>query len=253
MKINKNVPSPINQKGHGLSKKDETFKEPKDTVILGNKEKDSSPDLKGPGEIKKFFQKNGKVLSNSHTQERARELLERKKEGIKEEVIVNTDKHMHSIFHGVPDFVNSYDHKGVAFRHYFKTEDQKESALNDNSLIAGPVPYVQKGGMRYDYVDLVGVFLTKPEVEPDAVGVPGHNLYIDLTLPPDTAVLEIEPGRIYMIGGDPKRPDWIVESYKKYKSGEEIPAYMKSTMERIDGEGGIKEPTKVYFHNAEKE
>ncbi|MDD5207164.1 MAG: hypothetical protein PHS17_17195 [Desulfobacterales bacterium] len=194
------------------------------------------------------------VLSNAHTRQRAEKLLEKRKNGLREEVLVNTDEHMHSIFHGVPENVRPFNPKGVVFRHYFGSQEQKEKALQENSLVAGPVSYAQvyPGGIRRDYVDLVGVFLTKPEVKPGDVGVPGHNVYVDLVLPEDTPVLEIEPGRIYFIPGEPNSPQWIKDYYRQHKEGKEVPNWVLPTMKKIDDAGGLHEPTRVYFYEDKK-
>lgn len=192
-------------------------------------------------------------LSNAHTRARAEELLEMKKKGTTDETIVNNDKHVHIVTHGVPSYVKPFDHEGVTFRHYFATDDQKENALAMQALIAGPVSYAQVSpGLRIDFPDLAGVFLTLPNVKPENVGVPGHTGYVDMKLPADTSVLEIEKGSIYLIAGEPKLPDWIVNYYNKYKAGETVPEYMLSTMKKIEAGGGIKEATEVYFYPLEK-
>lgn len=191
---------------------------------------------------------SGEAHSNAETQGRAQTLLKMKSAGIKEEVLVNNDRHIHIVNHGVPFTVNSYNHKGITFRHYFASEEQKESAMKTGALIGGPVAYAQVSCCyRADYPDLAGVFITKPDVKPEEVGVPGRNIYVDLQFPADTGVMEIEPGKIYLVPSEVKRPDWIVDYYKKYKAGEEVPSYVLPTVQKIDQEGGLKEPTKVYF------
>lgn len=199
--------------------------------------------------LSQCFTPEVKHLSNAHTIERMNALLKKKKEGVREEVVINNDEHIHTIYHGVPDYVKPFNHKGVVFRHYFANEEQKKSALSTEALIAGPVAYAQVyfGGIRNDFPDLTGVFFTLPGVDPSEVGVPGRTVYVDVELPDDTGLVEIEPGKIYMVPGDPKRPDWIVDYYNKYKNGEKVPDYVLSTLKRIEAQGGIKEPTKVFF------
>jgi|GEM_PF-5198330 len=187
--------------------------------------------------------------SNAETQMRAQKLLSMKSAGTKEEVLVNNDRHIHVVIHGVPGTVNSCNHKGVTFRHYFASEEQKQAAMKSGALIAGPVAYAQVSCCyRADYPDLAGVFVTKPDVKPEQVGVPGRSVYVDLQFPADTGVLEIEPGKIYLVPSEYKRPDWIVDYYRKYKAGEEVPSYVLPSLQKIDQEGGLKEPTKVYFN-----
>jgi hypothetical protein len=54
-----------------------------------------------------------------------------------------------------------------------------------------------------------------------------------------------------MVPGEPKKPDWIVDYYNKYKNGEKVPDYVLSTLKEIEAKGGIKEPTKVFFNGKE--
>lgn len=209
---------------------------------------------KTPGfsDVMTHFLKNEKETSNAPTVENMKALLDRKKSGVKSKVIINNDKHIHTEFSGVPDFVEPYDHRGVTFRHFFRSKEQKSSALSSGKLIAGPVSYAQVyGGVRNDYLDLTGVFITKPGVKPEDVGVPGHDVYIDIRFPDDTGVVEIEPGLIYMVPGKPKIPDWIADYYNKYKTGEKIPDYVLSSVKKIEANGGITPPTSVFF-TAEK-
>jgi hypothetical protein len=240
---------PVDLSGRAMSEESAAIAAP-DSVALHRKgsrkaEQDTPPSMLV---MQQLCKGGGRELSNAHTKARAEELLAKQKEGMVEETIVNNDKHIHLVYHGVPSQVKLFDHKGVTFRHYFGTTGQKQSAVTQKALVAGPVAYAQVSpGYRADYVDLVGVFLTKPDVKPEQVGVPGHGDYVDMRLPADTAVLEIEPGAIYLVPGDPKRPDWIVDYYNKFKAGEKVPDYVMATIKKIDAEGGLKEPTKVYF------
>lgn len=186
--------------------------------------------------------------SNAGTMETAEAVLEKIKDGVREETLVNDDKHMHTIISGIPSFVKSYSHKGIKFRHYFANSEQKKKASGEQMLIAGPLCYVQKsGGIRIDFVDLTGVFLTKPGVKPEFVGVPEHNDYLDFKLPLDTAVLEIEKDKIYYVPGNPMTPGWIAEHYKTYKSGGQVPGYVMKSIEKLDKSGGVKDPVHVHF------
>jgi len=220
--------------------------------IKGGNDAGPQKSVFSPEIMKKACRENKKVFSNAHTQELAQKLLEKKKDGVREEILQNTDKRMHSKFVGIPDSVKLFDHSGVTFRHYFGSKEDKSRALSENSLVAGPVSYAQvSSGIRKDFTDLVGIFLTMPDVEPGYVGVSGHNSFVDLKLPEDTAILEIEPGKIYMIPGEPKRQGWIVENYKKFKKGEPVPSYMLEMLRGIDKKGGIKKATRVYFEAEE--
>ena len=223
-----------------------------DSVKISQQVKTEKTSAEALKKISSEVLKNKVHVSNAHTRAKAEELLARRKDGITEEVIHNSDKRIESNMYGVPDFVKSYNPEGVVFRHYFKSREVKEKVLSEGYLLAGSVPYVQAGPhMKYYYPDLKGVFFTKPGVQPEEVGVPGLSVYADFMLPADTAVLEIEPGKNYLVPGEPALPAWLVDYYLKYKNGGVVPDYVKKSIEKIEKEGGIKEPTKVYFQSAD--
>jgi hypothetical protein len=226
--------------------KNETLSPTPDRVSLSKKKKADAPPTMA--QMQKLCKAGGENFSNAASRVKAQQLLDKKKDGTKEETVINNDKHIHVITHGVPSMVNAFDHRGVTFRHYFADAEQKQKALDGKALIGGPVSYAQVGGgIRNDFPELKGVFLTMPDVDPGLVGVPGRSDYADLQLPADTGVLEIEPGRIYLIPSEIKRPDWIVDYYTKWKTGQEVPSYMLDTLKGIEKEGGLKEPEKVFF------
>ncbi|OGS05562.1 MAG: hypothetical protein A3G41_08205 [Elusimicrobia bacterium RIFCSPLOWO2_12_FULL_59_9] len=89
------------------------------------------------------------------------------------------------------------------FRHY-GTKSGVSSILASLSLWNGHTPYVRAHGegLLFDvFTDLTGVFLTLPGVSKASVGVGGQKfpVFVDLLLSPRLPILEIEPGRIFLI------------------------------------------------------
>lgn len=94
------------------------------------------------------------------------------------------------------------DPKAV-FRHYAKNDWDAMIIAESGLLEASPLPYMKIKGFShsekaYIYGPLTGVFLTLPDIPPEAVGVPGRQAYVDLRLPRGLPLLEIEPKRIYL-------------------------------------------------------
>lgn len=192
-------------------------------------------------------------ISNTHTHDKAKEILEKRNYGIKEEALPACFDRVNLLVHGAPSYIKPINPEGLIFRHYFASKEHMESALKDNTLIAGFTPYMQTSyKFKALYEDLTGVFLALPGVKPEDVGVPGRIYYIDLKLPIDTAVLEIEEGKIYLIPGEAKTPEWIIEAYNKYKKDkkDEIQKDLLPTLQEIEAKGGIKEALKIKFYSA---
>ncbi len=108
----------------------------------------------------------------------------------------------------------------MIFRHYVESESSRENILETSSLRNSFVSYetVIQGVERKIYKELTGVFLTLPQVSPQEIGRPESGLFVDFRIPADIPVLEIEPGRIYLIPG-PRRPrPWLLELYRRYQT-----------------------------------
>ncbi|MBI4249095.1 MAG: hypothetical protein HY611_06295 [Elusimicrobia bacterium] len=106
-------------------------------------------------------------------------------------------------YNGVPKEARVMPPVPRIFRHY-GTKSGVSSILASLSLWNGHTPYVRAHGegLLFDvFTDLTGVFLTLPGVSKAAVGVGGQKfpLFVDLLLLPRLPVLEIEPGRIFLI------------------------------------------------------
>ncbi|MEK7388779.1 MAG: hypothetical protein AAB036_03690 [Elusimicrobiota bacterium] len=97
----------------------------------------------------------------------------------------------------------------TVFRHYVADDDDLRRMQPDASgfghLFNAISSYVRDkrtwfGTSAADvYKDLTGVFLTLPGVDPAAVGVPGRKAYLDVRIPADFPIFELEKGRIFLV------------------------------------------------------
>ncbi len=106
------------------------------------------------------------------------------------------------------------------FRYYVSNPDVHSAILEQSALRAGVLPYVvnEPGLKKEYYIDLTGVFLTKPGFEPHQVGLdanPEMNS-IDFTVSPETQMIRLEAG-IFLIPGKPAYPAWVREAYQRWK------------------------------------
>lgn len=98
--------------------------------------------------------------------------------------------------------VKRFDHQNVVFRHYTRSLQSLDAIKQNSFLMSGIDPYIQvlPDVEKYRYADLTGIFLTLPGVAAGEVGVAGNDLpYVDLRLPEEVPVLELEPGKIYLV------------------------------------------------------
>jgi hypothetical protein len=120
------------------------------------------------------------------------------------------------------------------FRHYSPTANLK-TIRESHVLTAGILPYIQSGGSRTTFVDITGIFFTKPEYSPRAAGVSSElqNSYVDFRLPEGTVILELEP-QILLLPGPPSLPSWLKPYISAFKNGSgDIPHYLLPTLQRI--------------------
>lgn len=127
------------------------------------------------------------------------------------------------------------------FRHY-TTEEGLRSVLAGGGLWNGFVAYVQRssGLWRKTFRGLDGVFLTKPGVSGDVVGVPAREFprYVDVRLPAGLPLVELEAGRIFLVPLPARTRGWIADLYRRWASGGEVsPTYAKAVAD-LDAEGG---------------
>jgi|GEM_PF-4971049 len=111
----------------------------------------------------------------------------------------NFEKRPEVFQYGVPDAVRILDSGDIVFRHYTPIIAGFTNIQSQKALIGGTTPYVQLAGRcKTKYPDLTGIFLTTAQFTRRGVGVPNSSYYLDLTLPGDLLLLELEAG-IYLI------------------------------------------------------
>ncbi|MFA6093072.1 MAG: hypothetical protein WCU88_07145 [Elusimicrobiota bacterium] len=97
----------------------------------------------------------------------------------------------------------------TVFRHYLEGEGywnlQGIFSRMKQRLWNSTMPYVKLMLHQFlkdhavTYKDFEGVFLTLPGVPPEKVGVPERTRYVDIRIPADLPLLEIEPGNIFLV------------------------------------------------------
>ena len=141
---------------------------------------------------------------------------------------------------GVPETVKAVEHRDVIFRHY-TTAEGLESILKSGGLWNGFLPYVDlvRGVHKKVFKDLTGLFLTKPGVDGDRVGVPAKDFghYVDVRVSPRLPVLEVERGSIFLVPLPARTRSWVVDMYRKWVSGGEAGTY-RTMVEGLDTRGG---------------
>lgn len=211
--------------------------------------------LHGVQEEGRFSDVSAYASGIAAARERMKRLLElRGRETIPDPSEVPTGFRMHPAeihVDGVPISAAPFAHAGnVVFRHYIVEKDSVGSISDSSELLSGFLPYVviSPGVSKKLYRDLTGVFLTRPDVKPMDVGVttPGASIdYIDFTLDSSVPVLEIEPGRIYLVPLPARYRDWMIDRYVRFKSGAELPAEERKTCEEMEKAGGVQAPDRI--------
>lgn len=127
------------------------------------------------------------------------------------------------------------------FRHYTTDEGARAIAAGAG-LWNGFVSYVQRspGLWRKTFRDLNGVFLTKPGVAGDQVGVPAREFprYVDVRVPAGLPLVELEPGRIFLIPLPARTRGWMADIYRRWAGGAQVDRHYEKTAREMDQEGG---------------
>jgi len=172
-----------------------------------------------------------------HSVSRCDLLLGRRGQVVQKNIFEKEDLHVYEVS-GVPLNVELVQNpENQIFRHYSSPIIIKKISA-EQIITAGPTPYVVKaGGSMTYFMDLTGVFLTKPNISANAVGVvKGNSDYIDIKLPPGTPLLKLEEG-IYLIPGDAGVRPWLLEKYKEYLSSGVLKPEYKKIFLKWDQEG----------------
>lgn len=190
--------------------------------------------------------------SNIHTLKTAQDLYEKKGKTTK---LSDNSGHckfdgIYESYAGVPSRTKLINPEGLVLRHYTEKEETLGKIIESEYLIAGITEYCDTPSKRFKikYPDMTGVFLTKPDVDPKSVGVAFSKYYVDITLPADTGLLELEPN-ILLVPGKFITPDWVVKMYnEKYKKGIPVPESDIPYMQYLDRNGICTETTKAFIN-----
>lgn len=176
------------------------------------------------------------------------ELLKKKKLGLeKKDLMAHSMNKRNLQIKGIPDFVEEVPAKGIIWRHY--VGPNMDIILKEKNLKSGILPYIQVDGLgRHSYDDLTGVFLTKPGVAPNKVGLADNQDYdyIDFILPPDSGVLKIEDD-IFLVPGQKDYPQWLKNRLPKYHKGDGVfsDSEIKALEEIQNSPGPMRIPIKI--------
>lgn len=125
-------------------------------------------------------------------------------------------------------------------RHYL-SEDRLAKVAAQGVLGNAVLPYVQRThGVWHDYYEtLTGLFLTLPGVRADSVGVREHNAsFVDVALSAAFPLLEIEPGRIYLVPMPGMPEKWVRDLYFKWIAGDRGALSYHGQLPRLEENGG---------------
>jgi CubicO group peptidase (beta-lactamase class C family) len=152
-----------------------------------------------------------------------------------------SDAPLEYIAHGIPkSAVYRYAGENEIFRHY-ASPGRIRDIIATGSVRAALLPYVVRScGSRVSYVDVTGIFLTKPGFSAKSVGVSEDSAetFVDLKLPPNTMILELEPG-ILVVPGPPSLPNWLTAYAAQMATGAEIPNWVQPTLQRLQHQGAL--------------
>jgi hypothetical protein len=157
------------------------------------------------------------------------------------------------MIHGLPIGSKVIAHQGkIVLRHYAIPEII--ATIRERHSIKGAfTPYVRVGIRKEYFKELTGVFFTLPEVSPDLVGLATGETYdyVDIVLPLDVPLMEIEANRIYVVPFPKRHPGWIKELYQKFKEEEYVLPMYHAMLKEIDSRGGINDELElpVIIHN----
>jgi hypothetical protein len=125
------------------------------------------------------------------------------------------------------------------FRHYTSPAGLR-SILSSGRLRNGPLAYLLNvmGNVWRYFGDMTGVFLTLPEVEGGAVGVAKSRAYVDVKVPAGLPVIEVEPGRIYLIPLPVRTKDDLMSRFLRWIKGSVVKPVEAEESRALDAEGG---------------
>ncbi|MCX5787639.1 MAG: hypothetical protein NTX64_03885 [Elusimicrobia bacterium] len=141
---------------------------------------------------------------------------------------------------GVPERVKAVEHEAIVFRHY-TTAEGLAGILKSGGLWNGFLPYVDlvRGVHKKVFKDLTGLFLTKPGVDGQQVGVPSKEFdhYVDVKVSAKLPVLEIDKGSIFLVPLPARTQRWVADMYRKWLGGADPGAY-RDMVQGLDARGG---------------
>jgi hypothetical protein len=151
----------------------------------------------------------------------------------------------------VPGHARFLDGERPVMRHYL-SQERLDAVLKTGTLGNAVLPYVQRThGVWHDYYEtLTGLFLTLPSVKGGAVGVRDENAsFVDLVIDAAFPLIEIEPGRIYLVPMPGMPESWVKEIYLKWIAGDAGALSYHGQLPRLEQNGGpgpfVRLPVKV--------
>ncbi len=131
--------------------------------------------------------------------------------------------------------------ENLIFRHYTDGQETVGRIRQSGGLANSFVTYEEVSPILYRkvYEDVTGVFLTLPEVKAGWVGRAETGAYVDVRVPPGTPVLEVEPGRIYVIPLPAQTRPWVAAIYRTYLAKGELSDSYREMCQDIERRGGI--------------
>ena len=142
---------------------------------------------------------------------------------------------------GAPDGFKSATHHPRVLRHY-TTKEGYAAIMASRSIGNGPTPYVQLSPeiSRKYFPDLTGVFFTRPGIGGEKVGVPKSEFpfYVDVALPDDLPLFEVEAGRIFLLPLPGGARDWVKKYFNDWIRTGRTPSGYEGMIEKISHGGG---------------
>jgi hypothetical protein len=151
-------------------------------------------------------------------------------------------------FEGLPPQAKIYEvQKGEIFRHY--SPEAYQLIKSSGKLIAGKRPYILPDAhLRKEYVDLNGIFLTKPDFPPHRLwmGYSENTPFVDINFISATKIIDLGDG-VFLVPGPKLYPDWMIKQYQEWLNHPEmnISSDLLENFKRIKAQGGIKPPLEL--------
>lgn len=188
----------------------------------------------------------------------ARALLEKKGKTIekrKEREFHGIDRKMETVsVEGLPEtarLLSPEQVENLIFRHYIHGDSHFDESKTTGFLVSAAVSYVQvaPGLERKIFDDVTGLFLTLPSVSATDVGLEHRSdtHHLDLKIPKDIPVIELEKDKIYVIPMPRRYHPWVLEYYAKYLKGESLSQeYLKMCQNIHAREGSHRDISKIW-------